>query len=230
MSISGVVVDANGVPAPRVILFLGGAGGSNQPDKATATDEHGRFRFTRIGKGGIRLQVNFSSSPGGMGTLLAQAGDQDVKAVLGQKVVHERFASLVGKPLPELSEMGISANDAAAEGKAILVYFWDMQQRPSRSMLLQLAKQVEAIKDKSIVVLTVDISGAGRESLDEWMKRSNVPFLAGVLQRFEEKKEAWGIKAVPWLILADRDHIVRAEGFSLDEIDDMLARVTETQK
>jgi hypothetical protein len=219
MSISGVVVDANGVPAPRVILFLGGAGGSNQPDKATATDEQGRFRFTRIGKGGIRLQVNFSSSPGGSGNLQCEAGDQDLKAVLGQNVVHQRFASLVGKPLPELSEMGISASDAAAEGKAILIYFWDMQQRPSRSMLLLLAKQAEAIKDKAVVALTVDISGVGRESLDEWMKQSNVPFPAGVLQgRFEEKKETWGIKAVPWLILTDRDHIVRAEGFAVDEL------------
>lgn len=226
MSISGVVVDANGTPAPRVILFLQGDSGGKQPDKATATDEQGRFRFTRICQGAIRIQVNFSSSPGGSGNLRCEAGDQDLKAVLGQDIVHQRFASLVGKPLPDLSEMGISASDVAADGRAVLVYFWDMQQRPSRSMLLQLVKQAEAIKNKSIVALTVDISGAERKSLDDWMKQSNVPFPAGVMKgRFEEKKQAWGIKAVPWLILADRDHVVRAEGFGVNELSERLGAV-----
>jgi len=228
-SISGVVVDANGAPAPRVILFLGRSGsGGEQPRKATATDEQGRFQFTRIAEGGIRLQVNFSDSPGGSGDLQCEAGDQDLKAVLGQKVVHERFASLAGKPLPDLSELGFSGNDAAVEGKAILVYFWDMQQRPSRSMLLQLVKQAEAIKDKPVVVLTVDVSGAERKSLDEWMKQSNVPFPAGVLTGgFEKKKQAWGIKAVPWLVLADQEHTVRAEGFTLDELSKKIEATTK---
>jgi protocatechuate 3,4-dioxygenase beta subunit len=223
LSVSGVVVDANGAPAPRVILFLRGESGGEQPEKTTATDEQGRFRITRICKGAIRIQVNFSSSPAGSGSLRGEAGDQDLKAVLGQNVVHQRFASLAGKPLPELSEMGISASDAAAESKAILVYFWDMQQRPSRSMLLQLAKQAEAIEDKSLVVLTVEVSGASRESLDGWMKQFNVPFPAGVLKgRFEEKKMAWGIKAVPWLVLTDKNHNVTAEGFAVGELDSKI--------
>jgi protocatechuate 3,4-dioxygenase beta subunit len=232
MSISGVVVDANGARAPRVILLLGRSSGGEQPDKATATDEQGRFRFTRIAKGGIRLQVNFSDSPGGSGSLQCEAGDQDLKAVLGQKVVHERFVSLAGKPLPDLSELGISASDAAVgEGKAVLVYFWDMQQRPSRSMLLQLVKQAEAIKDKPVVVLTVDVSGAERKSLDEWMKQSNVPFPAGIVTGgFEKKKQAWGVKAIPWLVLTDRNHNVTAEGFGLDELGDRVGAIESTTK
>jgi len=33
---------------------------------------------------------------------------------------------------------------------------------------------------------------------------------------------AWGVKSLPWLILTDRKHIVRAEGFGLSELDEKL--------
>jgi len=227
-SVSGVVVDANGAPAPRVILFLSGDGGSEQPRKSTATDEQGRFRFTRISKGAIRVQVNFSNSPAGSGNLRAEAGDQDLKAVLGQDVVHQRFASLTGKALPDLSDLGIPPDAASTEGKAVLLFFWDMQQRPSRSILMQLAKQAEAMKDRQIVALTVDVSGAGRESLDAWMKQSNVPFAAGVLKGpFQEKRMPWGVQSLPWLILTDDKHVVVAEGISVQELDSRLSQTKE---
>jgi len=63
-SISGVVVNAEGKPAARVPIFLHGR---DQPEKSTATDNNGRFTIKRICKGRLRLQANFSSSPGGAG-------------------------------------------------------------------------------------------------------------------------------------------------------------------
>jgi hypothetical protein len=35
----------------------------------------------------------------------------------------------------------------------------------------------------------------------------------------EKTRFAWGVKSLPWLILTDQEHIVRAEGFSLSEFD-----------
>lgn len=43
-------------------------------------------------------------------------------------------------------------------------------------------------------------------------------------------RRSWGAKSLPWLILTDENHIVRAEGFRIDELDAILARITETQK
>ena len=33
---------------------------------------------------------------------------------------------------------------------------------------------------------------------------------------------SWGVRAQPWLILTDKEHVVRAEGFSVDELDDKI--------
>jgi hypothetical protein len=40
---------------------------------------------------------------------------------------------------------------------------------------------------------------------------------------FESKRAAWGVKALPWLILTDKGHVVRAEGFSPAEVDGLVA-------
>ncbi len=227
MSIGGVVVDANGVPAPRVILFIQGAEGIEQPDKATATDERGRFRVTRLCRGPIRVQVNFANSPAGSGHLRAEAGDQDLKAILGQDVVHERFVALTGKPLPDLSEMCAFPNETDADGKAILVCFWDMQQRPSRRALTQLAQKAATLQERAVTVLAVETSGAGREQFDEWTRQYNVPFVIGILNgRFDEKKLTWGVKSLPWLVFTDKEHVVTAEGFALDELEAHVKRMT----
>ena len=40
-------------------------------------------------------------------------------------------------------------------------------------------------------------------------------------------KAAWGIKSVPWLILTNRQHAVRASGFPLSELDHQVVTVTK---
>ena len=38
----------------------------------------------------------------------------------------------------------------------------------------------------------------------------------------EQTRFNWGVKSLPWLILADRNHQVIAEGFGLNELEDRL--------
>ena len=40
----------------------------------------------------------------------------------------------------------------------------------------------------------------------------------------DEKKTRlnWGVKSLPWLILTDSRHVVTAEGFGVDELDDKI--------
>jgi hypothetical protein len=40
----------------------------------------------------------------------------------------------------------------------------------------------------------------------------------------EKIRFAWGVKSLPWLILTDRQHVVRAEGFGLAGLDERLER------
>ena len=220
VSISGIVVDANGLPAARVPIFLNGADGSDQPRKTTATDQEGRFEIKRICKGPLRLQANFRSSPGGEGMLYAQGGDRDVKIVLGQEGAHRPQVSLVGKNLPGLKDIGIKLSPVDIEGKRILVCFFDMQQRPSRHCIIQLTKQVEQLKSKGVTVVTIQASKIEPDALNQWIENYNIPLQAGMISDdIEKARLAWGVKSLPWLILTDDKHIVRAEGFGLTEID-----------
>jgi len=38
----------------------------------------------------------------------------------------------------------------------------------------------------------------------------------------EKTRFKWGVKSLPWLILTDEEHIVRAEGFGIQELDERL--------
>jgi hypothetical protein len=45
----------------------------------------------------------------------------------------------------------------------------------------------------------------------------------------EETPLAWGVKSLPWLILTDRDHLVTAEGFGLNELNDKIIDALDTE-
>jgi peroxiredoxin len=102
----------------------------------------------------------------------------------------------------------------------MLVCFFDMEQRPSRHCLTQLAKQANQLKQKGVTVVAVQAAKVHEDKLNEWAKKNNIPFPVGSIEGDEEKARfAWGVKSLPWLILTDNKHIVRAEGFGLTELD-----------
>ncbi len=220
-SVSGVVVDAQGKPAARVPIFLHGDG---QPDRSGVTDEDGRFVIKRICKGQFRLQASFDSSPGGAGFIKAEGGDKDVRIILGQKLVHSRYVSLLDKPLPKFDNIKIDFTPE--KEKAILLCFWDMQQRPSRHCIKELARQADQLKEKGLVVIAVQASKIDKNTLNDWVKKYNIPFTVGMIEGDEEKTRfTWGVKSLPWLILTNAEHIVQAEGFGLNEIDEKMKKM-----
>jgi protocatechuate 3,4-dioxygenase beta subunit len=225
-SISGVVVDAEGKPAARVPIFLHGIG---QPIRNTATDNNGRFIIKRICKGPLRLQADFDSSPGGAGLIKAEGGDHNVKIILGQEGVHTKYISLTGKQLPHLKDFKIDPSSANTGNKMILVCFFDMNQRPSRHCITELAKQAEQFKEKAVITIAVQASKVDENALNKWVKENNIPFPVGIAEGDAEKvRFAWGVRSLPWLILTDRRHIVTAEGFGLDELDAQIGRSNES--
>ncbi len=58
--------------------------------------------------------------------------------------------------------------------------------------------------------------------LSTWVKEHDVPFPVGMIEGDVEKtKFAWGVRVQPWLILTDKEHIVRAE-VGLNELDQKI--------
>ena len=137
---------------------------------------------------------------------------------------------LMGKPLPDLKSIGTDISLSDTNDIMILVCFFDMEQRPSRNCILQLAKREEGLKHKDITVITVQASKVEKKKLDKWMTKNDVFYPVGMIDGDEQKLcFTWGVKSLPWLILTDRQHIVRAEGFRLDELDRKIADIVATK-
>ncbi len=131
--------------------------------------------------------------------------------------------SLAGHPLPDFKDFKLNLSAEQTKDRAILLCFFDMNQRPSRNCLRQLSTRAQELKAKDVVVVTVQSSKIDENALNEWLKEYNIPFPVGMIQGDEEKTRfAWGVRSLPWLILTDRKHIVNANGFSLTELDEKI--------
>ncbi len=230
LSISGVVIDHKGNPVPGKMIHLSGPrGGSGQPSGQTVTNANGEFFFGRVCRGPLRLQAGYGDpgKPGGPGFLDAQGGDEKVKIVLGQRGVHEKYVSLLDKTLPLLKDLRADIKAKQVKNKRIAVCFWDMEQRPSRRCIKELAKITDSLAKKNVVVVAVHASAVESEKLKQWLKDSNIELPVGQIpaDAVEKTCAAWGVRSLPWLILTDRQHIVRAEGFPLAELDEKLKQI-----
>lgn len=227
-SISGVVVDANGTPAPGQPIFITGPRGSDtagQPRIRTVSDEQGRFASDGVCAGPLRIQAGWGGSNSKPGFLDAEGGDSDVKVVLGREGVHLEIKSLLGKPLPDTKAL-LDLPPEQTQDKPILLCFFDMQQRPSRRCVDSLAKQVDALKSKGVILAVIQIATVDDETWKAWAaERGESLALGRIREDLEKAKSAWGVQSLPWLILTDDKHVVRAEGFSMNELDERIKQM-----
>ena len=122
----------------------------------------------------------------------------------------------------------VEISSAETDNKMMLICFFDMEQRPSRNCIIQLTKKAEQLKQKGIICVAVQASKIDENKLNEWIKKYNIPFPAGMIESDQEKiRFTWGVKSLPWLILTDNKHIVRAEGFALSELDEKISAITQ---
>jgi hypothetical protein len=137
---------------------------------------------------------------------------------------------LKDKPLPELKDLGIKPLPDDFSDKMMLICFFDMQQRPSRHCVTQLAKQDDQLQQKGLVAVIIQALNVEQNKLDKWIEENKIPFPVGMIQGDNEQiRFAWGVKSLPWLILTDRKYVVCAEGFSLGELDNKLKLLGDTQ-
>lgn len=223
LSISGVVVDNSDTPVPGVRIYCYG---DNQPHRSTQSGVGGKFTLEQVCAGRVRLSANKSGAVRMYGYVETEGGATDVKVVIREntsspaRYVPKQPPSLVGKPVPSVEDLKIDPPTPITGGNITLLCFWDMQQRPSRHCVTQLIKNTEYFKTKNISVILVQAANIDRKDLNQWTGKSDCPFPTGMIEGDVEKARfRWGIRSLPWLILIDERNIVRANGFSVSEIE-----------
>jgi len=233
LSVSGVVVDDQDKPVAGARLWCYGDG---QPHRNGMTDAKGKFTIESVCAGKIRISASKSGATRLSGSIETDGGATDITIRIGQRSVSTRYEprrppSLVGRPLPDMKDLNLSPSPGEMDGKIVLVCFWDMEQRPSRHCVTQLAKQADQLKEKEVIIVTVQASKMDPKTLDEWVKKYKIPFPVGMIQGDVEKaKFRWGIRSQPWLILTDRTHMIRSTGFRPGELDEKIAEITDGKR
>lgn len=140
----------------------------------------------------------------------------------------DELIDLAGKPLPAFNGIKIDFSLDTSKGKPILLCFFDMEQRPSRYCITQLAKQAEQLRQRRVNIVAVHASKIEQDTLNEWLKENNVSFPVGVIEDDKEQTRFnWPVKSLPRLILTDKQHIVRADGFGINDLDEKIKTLTE---
>jgi protocatechuate 3,4-dioxygenase beta subunit len=204
-------------------------------DRVTVTDAEGRFRFehlrTKIRPHASMSQEKWEYVPRVWEILYGDTSKtiafydsttiKDFELVVKPSLTDTQ--SLVGGALPEFDGIKIDLSADQNKDKAILVCFFDMNQRPSRNCIQQLSKRAQELKAKDVSIVAVQTSKVDEDALNEWIKGQNITFPVGMVLNDEEAiRFIWGIKSLPWLILTDREHIVRSEGFAPAELGEKL--------
>ena len=103
-----------------------------------------------------------------------------------------------------------------------------MNQRPSRHCVKQLVDKSQNLADQNVSVILVQASCTEPEQLDNWARTAKISLPLGMVKEDAEKQLfTWGVQGLPWLILTDQKHVVRAEGFGLNELDNNINALTE---
>lgn len=131
--------------------------------------------------------------------------------------------SLLGKAIPDFNNISFDVPAAPTQGKPILVCLWDYEQRPSRNCIIELNKKANELKGKNIDIVTIHISKIDKETLAQWLKENAVTLPVGMSGNNESQvRYRWAVQSLPWLVLTNSEHIVIAEGFGINELDEKI--------
>lgn len=209
-------------------------------DRTTVTDAEGRFRFEHL-RTKIRPRGSMSKEQWDPIARVWEVSYGDTSRTLafyeGTKIENLELLvrptgaqPLVGRALPEFDGIEIDLAADQTENRMMLVCFFDMNQRPSRHCMMELAKQAEQLGQKGVTVAAVQASEVDQKKLTAWAGQGSIPFPVGrVRSDGGEARSIWGVTSLPWLILADKAHVVIAGGFALGELNDRITQITAEQ-
>jgi len=198
-------------------------------DRKTMTDSQGRFRFEHIR---TLMRTDQKRSVFGPRFWELRYGDtsQTVMFLPDETVNHidlvirpniTEAASLIGKALPDFTGINIDFRQDRFRDRKILICFFDYTQRPARHCILELNGQLPRLREQDIEIVAVQASKTAGNELDQWIKKMNISIPVDTINcDIDETRFIWNVRFLPWLILTDKEHIVRGEGFSLEELNE----------
>ena len=135
---------------------------------------------------------------------------------------------LVGKTLPSLAEFNIRLDPESVKDKMILVCFWDMEQKPSRNCILTLNKRVRALLEEDVYMIFIHAEPVAEPKLIAWLKENKIqPTIGTNAANLPKLRQTWGVKALPWMILTDKEHVVVDDGFLISGLDEKITKSRE---
>jgi hypothetical protein len=224
LDVSGVVVDANERPVPNANVACSGHG---QPMRMVKSDAEGRFTAHGLCTGDVDITVNVGGPTRRSGSIRTDGGAGDVKIVVSSTPSLSRYvpakpAPPVGKPLSSIADFGIETPDRHKDQR-LLVCIFDAAQRPSRNMVAALARRAGELKQKGVTVVGVQTGEADSDEMKQWLKEQSAAMpLGSIKEQAAKTMSAWGAQGLPWLILTDKEHVVRAEGFGVEDLGKLI--------
>ena len=179
---------------------------ANDPELKNGT----RVRIT--GPNSVRVKASWQDG---------KVVDESGKVVDIRRLMATAKLSLLNTPLPALTDLSKDLSQVQAGDKPLLICLCDIQQRSSRNCLSRLSQKVSVLSAKGFAIVVVQVSKV-HERHQAWLKdaRITLPIHIHMCEcDFEVKKAAWAVKGLPWLILTDKNHVVRAEGLNLNELE-----------
>jgi hypothetical protein len=154
---------------------------------------------------------------------------KDPKFVVDEKgrvITYDPNASpiKVVKTLPDINHFDLKLDSDWAKDKMALLCFWEMGEPNSEQLARALNERQESLTEKGMAVILVEACGATRAKLKSWAEENKVGFPVGSFRERDVKplRQNWVIERLPWLVLTDKEHVVIAEGFGLNELDDRI--------
>ncbi|MEN6337517.1 MAG: carboxypeptidase-like regulatory domain-containing protein [Phycisphaerales bacterium] len=224
--VSGIVVDANDKPVPKALVSTPKLEASDrredaiQPHRRVLSDAQGRFRIEGVCKGPIQITATTSAPTQQEGVTETLGGEDNAKIVLGRTLLLGK--SSAGKRITDWAGLGLFDRTDQLRDKAVLLCFVDLQQRSCRHAISQLAGQSKLLADRNVIVAGIPFSKG--ESAEP--EPTDAVLMAKPPGDPEALRQAWGIQSLPWLVLMDGGHVVRAEGFSIAELPSKLAEIS----
>ena len=208
-------------------------------ERKTMTDSEGRFRFERI-RTLIRNDRQRPVFEPRIWELHYGGTSQTVMFLPGEKTKHidllirpniVEAASLIGKTLPDYTGINIDFHQDRFRDSKLLVCFFDYAQRHSRHCLLQLNGRHKPLQRQGIEIIAVQASKMAGNELDRWIKKTGISIPVGIVTGdMDETRFIWNVRSLPWLILTDAEQIVRAEGFSLEELNEKIKQAGDSEQ
>lgn len=226
-SVSGVLVDANDNPVAGAMVETQSIQPSEiyvvrddvtQPHRQTLTNAHGQFRIEGVCERPVELTARSASPAAETGIVYTAGGETGVKIILGQTLLSGK--SSTGSRVTDWAALGLSDYAAGLQGKAVLLCFVDPEQRACRHVLSQLAAQSGELASRNVIVVAVPVSQSAAVSQQ---KTTDALLMAKPAGDPEALLRDWGVQSLPWLVLMDKDHTVRAEGFAPADLPARLA-------